>query len=200
MRKTSTIPAAYFEEKYQADLDPWRFKTSDYERDKYRATLASLTKARYASALEVGCSIGILTRLLSRRCDHLLAIDASATAIKAARRDQEANVDLRVATLPAEYPDGSFDLIVLSEVLYYFDEADLQRVARSCISSILPGGDIVLCHWLGETDYPLTGVEASELFAASVKNAMPVRSILHDDVYRLERFAMPPMASSAAAR
>ena len=26
------------------------------------------------------------------------------------------------------------------------------------------GGDIVLVHWLGTTDYPLTGDEAAELF------------------------------------
>ena len=195
MRKTATIPAAYFEEKYQAEIDPWRFKTSDYERDKYRATLASLTRIRYATALEVGCSIGILTRLLSRRCDSLLAIDASPTAIEAARsaNENDANVSFRVATLPAEFPEGSFDLIVLSEVLYYFVEGDLDRVAQACIDSISRGGEIVLCHWLGETDYPLTGVEASELFAAKIKCAAPVRSILHDDVYRLERFAMGPL-------
>ena len=189
-RKSETLPPEYFEEKYRADIDPWHFKTSEYERDKYQATLVSLTKDRYAAALEVGCSIGVLTKLLSPRCVSLLAVDSSPTAIEAARSINGQNVTFRVANLPAEFPEGNFDLIVLSEVLYYFDEADLKRIAQSCIDSISQDGEIVLCHWLGETDYPLTGVEASELFARHIKPIMPARSILHDAVYRLERFSV----------
>jgi 2-polyprenyl-3-methyl-5-hydroxy-6-metoxy-1,4-benzoquinol methylase len=188
-RKGETLPPEYFEEKYRADIDPWHFKTSEYERDKYQATLASLTKDRYAAALEVGCSIGVLTKLLSPRCANLLAVDSSPRAIEAARSINGQNVTFRVANLPAEFPKGNFDLIVLSEVLYYFDKADLKRIAQSCMDSISQDGEIVLCHWLGETDYPLTGVEASELFARHIKPALPVRSILHDAIYRLERFS-----------
>jgi SAM-dependent methyltransferase len=187
MRKSGTLPSEYFEEKYQADIDPWRFKTSEYERDKYQATLGSLTKDRYPAALEVGCSIGVLTKLLSPRCVSLLAVDSSPTAVEAAKSVSAPNVVFRVANLPAEFPKGKFDLIVLSEILYYFDKSDLARVAQSCIDSISQDGEIVLCHWLGETDYPLTGVEASELFAHHIKPAMPARSILHDAIYRLER-------------
>ena len=188
MRKSGTLPPEYFEEKYQADIDPWRFKTSEYERDKYQATLGSLTKDRYPAALEVGCSIGVLTKLLSPRCVSLLAVDSSPTAIEAAKSVSAPNVVFCVANLPAEFPKGKFDLIVLSEILYYFDKSDLARVAQSCIDSISQDGQIVLCHWLGETDYPLTGVEASELFACHIKPAMRVRSILHNATYRLERF------------
>jgi 2-polyprenyl-3-methyl-5-hydroxy-6-metoxy-1,4-benzoquinol methylase len=189
-RKSETLPPEYFEKKYRADIDPWHFKTSEYERDKYQATLVSLTKDRYAAALEVGCSIGVLTKLLGPRCVSLLAVDSSPTAIEAARSINGQHVTFRVANLPAEFPEGNFDLIVLSEVLYYFDEADLKRIAQSCIDSISQDGEIVLCHWLGETDYPLTGVEASELFARHIKPLMPARSILHDAVYRLERFSV----------
>ena len=189
-RKSATIPPGYFEEKYRADIDPWRFRTSEYERDKYRATIASLAKEKYAVALEVGCSIGVLTQLLSPRCSALLAIDASVTAVAAAKSINERNVIFRVANLPAEFPEGKFDLIVLSEVLYYFDEPDLLWLARSCSDSISKNGEIVLCHWLGETDYPLTGVEASEFFARVIEPALPVRSILHDETYRLERFSV----------
>jgi SAM-dependent methyltransferase len=188
-RKTATLPPEYFEEKYKADIDPWRFRTSDYERDKYQTTLGSLTRDKYSAGLEVGCSIGELTKLLNPRCANLVAIDGSATAIEAARSVNDRNVCFRVANLPEEFPTGTFDLIVLSEVLYYFDKSDLQRVAQSCIDTISRGGDIILCHWLGETDYPLSGVEASELFAHTITRTLPVRSILHDATYRLERFS-----------
>jgi 2-polyprenyl-3-methyl-5-hydroxy-6-metoxy-1,4-benzoquinol methylase len=139
-RKSATIPPEYFENKYQVDIDPWQFRTSEYGRKKYEATLQSLTKPRYETALEVGCSIGVLTRLLSPRCVSLLAVDASATAIEAARSINGPNVTLRVADIPARFPAGTFDLIVLSEVLYYFDELDLKRVARACTGSISHDG------------------------------------------------------------
>jgi SAM-dependent methyltransferase len=188
-RKNATVPPEYFEEKYKANIDPWQFRTSEYERDKYQATMASLSKDRYASALEVGCSIGVLTRLLSPRCNGLLAIDASATAIEEAKSINGGSVTFRVANLPAEFPEGTFDLIVLSEVLYYFDKSDLAHVTRLCSDAISQDGEIVLCHWLGETDYPLTGAEASELFACHIKPVLPVRSVLHESIYRLERFS-----------
>ncbi|MGJ5177491.1 class I SAM-dependent methyltransferase [Bradyrhizobium oligotrophicum] len=188
-RKAATLPPDYFEDKYKADIDPWRFRSSAYEQEKYQATLSSLSRRRYANALEVGCSIGVLTRLLSARCAHLLAIDTSVTALEAARSVNDSNVSFRRATLPADFPDGPFDLIVLSEVLYYFAKPDLQLIAQSCRAQIAPDGEIVLCHWLGETDYPLTGIDASELFAEFIKPALPVRAILHDETYRLERFS-----------
>jgi len=186
-RKTETIPAAYFEDKYRSDIDPWRFRTSEYEREKYQATLGALTRPRYAGALEIGCSIGVLTALLAPRCDAITAIDASPTAIAAAREQAIANARFAVGVLPRDFPSGPFDLIVLSEVLYYFDTADLERVAMLCTAALSPGGEIILCHWLGETDYPLTGAFASECFASAVAIKLPARTRLRDDVYRLER-------------
>ena len=188
-RKTATVPPEYFEEKYKANIDPWRFRTSAYERDKYQATLRALTSEKYAAALEVGCSIGELSKLLAPRCRNLLAVDGSVTAIEAAKLVNGSDISFRVANLPAEFPDGSFDLIVLSEILYYFEKSDLVRVAESCADAISRDGEIVLCHWLGETDYPLSGADASEVFARVIKRAMPTRLILHDDVYRLEQFS-----------
>jgi SAM-dependent methyltransferase len=188
-RRNTSLPASYFEAKYKVDIDPWRFRTSDYERDKYRATIAALTKPHYRRALEVGCAIGVLTALLAPHCDGLLALDGSQTAIAEARRQCPRNVIFEIACLPDEFPREPFDLILLSEVLYYFSAADLNSVAQLCLDALEPGGEIVLCHWLGETDYPLTGIEASELLAAAVSPKLPVRAILHDDVYRLERLS-----------
>lgn len=188
-RKTETIPAAYFEDKYQSDIDPWQFRSSEYEREKYQATIAALSRSHYVRALEVGCSIGVLTRLLAPRCDGLVAIDASATALAAAQESAPANVTFEVGTLPQDFPPGPFDLIVLSEVLYYFVEADLQRVAALCLDALAPGGEMIACHWLGETNYPLTGEAASESFAKAVAVRLPIRVPLRDQVYRLERWS-----------
>ncbi|MFC7609312.1 SAM-dependent methyltransferase [Teichococcus aestuarii] len=67
---TGSLPAAYFEALYAADPDPWRFRDSAYEAGKYAATLAALERPRYGRVLEVGCSIGVLTKQLAGRCDR----------------------------------------------------------------------------------------------------------------------------------
>jgi hypothetical protein len=77
-RADRTLEPAYFDNVYAADSDPWKFASSAYERDKYAATLAAFPKPRYASAFEIGCSIGVLTSALAPRCDALLAVDAAA--------------------------------------------------------------------------------------------------------------------------
>ena len=193
----SSIPPDYFEEKYQADIDPWCFRTSPYERDKYQVTVRALSKPHYQRVLEVGCAIGVLSALLAPRCDRLIAIDGSTTAIEEAKRQVLPNVSFEKAFLPDEFPEGLFDLIILSEVLYYFSEPDLLRLADKCLRGLEPGGEIILCHWLGETDYPLPGHRASELFIQAVTKRRPAHEVLHDDIYRLERLSFPHASEDA---
>ncbi len=81
-----SLDQSYFDAIYEADADPWRFATSLYERNKYATTLAALAGPRYARALEVGCSIGVLTRRLADFCDALIAIDISERPLADARR------------------------------------------------------------------------------------------------------------------
>src|ERR1700761_3998891 len=71
----------YFDRLYADDPDPWNFASSEYEREKYAATIAALPPGRFARALEVGCSIGVLTRLLAVRCEALLAVDVAESAL-----------------------------------------------------------------------------------------------------------------------
>lgn len=193
-RRTQTIAPDYFEALYRADPDPWRFRTSEYEREKYAATLQALTRPRYGRALEVGCSIGVFTAQLAPRCDALLAIDGSATALDAARVACAALPGARfeVRLVPDAFPEGRFDLIVLSEVLYYLHPVDLDRVAARCLEALEPGGDLVLCHWLGETDYPLTGRDATDLFVRAALRPPLTHAVLHDGTYRLDRLSSRP--------
>ncbi len=165
-----SLPARYFDALYAADPDPWRFATSDYERDKYATTLRALPRQRYASALEVGCSIGVLTHALAERCDSLLAIDASATPLRAARERCRDRPSARFAEMavPQDWPEETFDLILLSEVVYYLGAGDVARLARRVEASLVSGGDVVLVHWTGATDYPLSGDDATAIFLSEV--------------------------------
>ena len=189
-RFETSLPATYFDDLYARDADPWRFASSDYERDKYAATLAALPRARYRSALEVGCSIGVLTRQLAAHAETLCAIDLAAKALDEARQRcaDLRHVRFELSSVPSQWPAGSFDLIVLSEVVYYLDRKDLADLAERIRGCLMPGGDIVLVHWLGVTHYPLTGDEAVELFAESTSDWAPRLSGLRHDAYRLDVF------------
>ncbi|MHB2210290.1 class I SAM-dependent methyltransferase [Methylobacterium sp. CM6257] len=177
-RRTETVPGDYFVGIYNGDPDPWRFATSPYERDKYAATLGCLPRPRYRSAFEPACSIGVFTRALSERCDRLLATDLVPAAAEAARARcaDRLNVEIRQGAVPADWPEGRFDLIVLSEFLYFLASPDLADLVRRVGETIEPGGDMVLVHWLGETDFPQSGDAAA---AAFIQLAAPFAEVLH---------------------
>ena len=165
-RKKETLSAEYFDALYASDPDPWKFASSAYERDKYAKTLAALPEPHYASALEVGCSIGVLTRELASRCDALLAVDAAEKPLIEARRGcaDLQHVRFEQMRVPEHWPSGEFDLILLSEVVYYLSADDVDRLASRVANAMARRADVTLVHWTGETDYPLTGDEAADLF------------------------------------
>jgi SAM-dependent methyltransferase len=188
LRKTRSLEPSYFEGLYTADPDPWGFETRDYERGKYAATLAALGEERAAHALEVGCSIGVLTRQLAEHCDRLLGLDVSETALDQARKRcaDLANVEFALLQVPRDSVSGAFDLIVLSEVAYYWDDGDLALAAEAFRAARVPGGRILLVHWLGETDYPKTADEAVEGLRANLGDAVGVEAARRNADYRLD--------------
>lgn len=187
-RRTASLPPDYFDGIYAGHSDPWGFTTSAYEAAKYDATLAALSEETYADALEVGCSIGVLTRRLAERCTRLLALDVAETALAAARARCAAcpNVTFRRAMVPADWPPGRFDLVVLSEVLYFFTPADLDRLAAHLIGAVKPGGEVMLVHWTGETDYPSSGDDAVEAVIAATAGTLAHRHHSRTAEYRLD--------------
>ncbi len=164
---TDSLNATYFDQVYAAKDDPWDFTTSEYERDKYARTLDSLPHARYKNAFEIGCSIGVLTAQVAQRCEHLLSVDVSAKAIESARQrcGGLANVELRQMSVPNEFPDGIFDLVMLSEVGYYFSPEDRARLADRIAEHQSSAADLVLVHFTPKVDdYPATGDQVHDYF------------------------------------
>ncbi|HZK98524.1 MAG TPA: SAM-dependent methyltransferase [Caulobacteraceae bacterium] len=188
MRRSRSLGADYFEALYRGSRDPWDFETSDYERAKYADTLASLGEGPVRRALEMGCSIGVFTRDLATVCDRLVATDLSATALTEARRRcaDLANVEFRQARSVADGLEGTYDLIILSEVVYYWDEADLTAVARAISRALAPAGRLLLVHWLGQTDYPRSADAAVEALWAGLKGVARVEKAERRREYRLD--------------
>jgi SAM-dependent methyltransferase len=179
----TTLKPEYFDSIYRADPDPWNFADSPYEQGKYAITLNAMPKPRYRSALEVGCSIGVLTRSLALRCDAVVAIDAARTPLVEARRRcaDLPGVRFEQMFVPEQWPDGVFELILLSEVVYYLSREDVGRLAARVTRSLPAGGSVLLVHWTGPTDYPLSGDEAVALFIERVGSTCVVE---RSDRYR----------------
>ncbi|MCV2491386.1 nodulation S family protein [Geodermatophilus sp. YIM 151500] len=154
-----SLPGSFFDALYAASDDPWSMRSRWYERRKYALTVAVLPRARFASAVEVGCAVGELTALLAPRCDRLVAWDVSGAAVALARARTAAlpGVSVERRAVPAdELP--ACDLLVLSEVLYYLGPEDLAAVVDRARSAVRPGGTLLAVHWRHRVDgYPQTG-------------------------------------------
>jgi SAM-dependent methyltransferase len=145
----ASLTPQYFDDLYAANADPWNFSESAYEAEKYSATIDMLGPALYERGLEIGCSIGVLTSRLAKHCRKLLSVDVNERALSAAsvRCAQDTNVRFERMVVPGEMPAGPFDLIVLSEVGYYWSDADLD-LAKTRIAAIGPGATLELVHFL----------------------------------------------------
>lgn len=197
-----TTPLSYFESMYAADPDPWSFETRWYDARKHALTAAAPTRPRYGSAFEPGCSTGRLTARLAPFCDRLLAVDAVPSAVRtaAARVAATPHVTVRQARMPAEWPAQQFDLIVLSEIGYYFDDADLAALLDCADGSLAPGGDLVAVHW--RHPVPEHFRSGDEVHAALATRPGLERQARHEEPdFLLEVFTrVPPQARSVAQR
>jgi SAM-dependent methyltransferase len=164
-----TLGAGYFDAMYQASGDPWGFQDRWYERRKYAISLALLPAERYRRALEPGCSIGVFTEQLAPRCDALLSCDVAATAAEAAaaRTSHLPQVRVEHRDIARRWPDGPFDLIVFSEILYYLGDDDLERLLDHAVAALSPDGTLLAVHWRHPVaDYPRSGDDAHRVLGA----------------------------------
>jgi SAM-dependent methyltransferase len=182
-------PAARFEALYEDSPDPWNYSSSEYERDKYAATLAAVGEGPYDRALEVGCSIGIFTAMLAPRCRELVAMDFSARALELARPRLAAlgNVELVAGAFPEQAPARDWELIVCSEVLYYLDRPALASALEWLRARLAGGARVVAVSWRGDgASEPLRGDEVHDMLAAELagEHTRDARK----PGYRLDRF------------
>jgi SAM-dependent methyltransferase len=177
----------YFDAMFQASDDPWGFKSRWYETRKRALSLAALPQARYTNGFEPGCANGELSVGLAARCDRLLCSDGSDRAVELARARLAglAHVTVRQAWVPQDWPDGQFDLIVISELGYFLTPASLDALGERALSALAPGGTLLACHWrrpIGGCD--LTGDDVHARLARSI--GLPHAMTVLDDDFRLD--------------
>lgn len=144
-------PAAGFDDLYRHADDPWSVGQRWYERRRAALIMAMLPKPRFDRVFEPGCSIGMLSEQLAGRCEELICADVVPAAVHAARQRLRASgagasVQVRCAGIE-DWPAGSFDLIVISELAYYLSDASFHGFLTAAAASLRPGGVVLAAHW-----------------------------------------------------
>ena len=119
--------------------------------------------------------------MLAGRCDEVLSCDVAAAAAQAAARRTEGLPHVRVEQrdIPGRWPDGRFDLIVFSEILYYLGDQDLEKALKHAVSALEPEGTLLAVHWRHPVaDYLRSGDDVHQVLAGCPALARLVR---HDE-------------------
>ncbi|SDF08411.1 N-acetylglucosaminyl deacetylase, LmbE family [Pricia antarctica] len=167
-----TLDSLYFEKLYSRQVDPWNFKNSEYELGKYKRSIKILGHHNFDSGLELGCSVGVQTGLLSEICNQLTAVDISEVAINEAKKNcsGKANIIFKTMDIVKEFPQGKFNLVTCCEIGYYLTREHLEQLFLKISDALLPNGRLLLVHWTRFVpDYPLSGDEVHKSFAAFAK-------------------------------
>jgi trans-aconitate methyltransferase len=179
----------FFERLYRKSEDPWNFSSSVYEASRYQEILNALPQKYFERAFEPGCSIGVLTEKLAARCSEIQAIDISITAVrKAQQRCQNLlGVHINPGILPTDIPDGVYDLIVFSEIGYYFSIVNLQRIIERLVNQLSSRGTLIGVHWLGKSpDHVLDGNVVNDTIGST--DGLELTLSKRSEQYRLDRW------------
>ena len=182
-----SVATPYFDQLFAGNDDPWAFRQRWYEQRKRALTLAVLTRPHYTSIFEPGCANGELSAELAARCDRLVCCDTAAAAVALAqtRLLGFAHAQVHQSRLPQEWPSGQFELIVLSELCYYLDADDLQRLIDCALKALTDNGQLLACHWRPRIDgCPQTAEQVHEMLAQRLGMAHLVQH--HDSDFLLD--------------
>lgn len=174
----------YFEDLYRTDPDPWLLASAPYETRKRAITMASLPREAYRRGFEPACAGGELTALLAERCEQLVATDPVPVAVGRVRERALPNVEVAQGSLPHDWPPGSFDLVVLGEILYFLGADDRARTCRLAADALEPGGHLLAVHW--RHDFQEAASRPDEAHADLPATGLR-RLVLHEETdFRLE--------------
>ena len=112
------------------------------DREEKRTLSRLLRRVSVATAVELGCGAGRWLPFLARHAGFVVGVDISLGILAQARRSFQPGTG-RVALVGGDVSclplGGSVDLVYLSSVLLYLDDAGIVEVARWCARTLPPG-------------------------------------------------------------
>ena len=175
MNSQAAYDQEYFDALYALNQgDPWHYEQRWYEQRKRQICLAILPRLHFDSAIELGCSNGIFSQELAQRTNRLLCLDANDTALQLARQRLYAQTHVQVlqGVVPNDLPQQKFQLIVISEILYYLNPTALQQMLAWLHTALEPDGCILTCHWRAPiSGFSLNGDDVHQYLKAHLNYA-----------------------------
>lgn len=148
----------WFEQHHRSQPEPWRYSERAAEILKRRHVLEEVQKhsSQPTTVLDIGCSMGQLSRTLARSTRNYYAIDISPTAIRKAlvwwsNVDEQAQPTFLVASATAlPFQPESVDVIICMDGLYGMDMTEeLQKlVLGECYKVLRSGGTIIFTDYM----------------------------------------------------
>jgi SAM-dependent methyltransferase len=139
------------DQEFKEKKDPWNYETNLLEQLRFRQQAELLDVARkeqlFTSGLEIGCAEGLFTEFIADRCESLLVLDISPTALARtqSRRQWAEGVRFGAFDLLHDAIPGTFDLIVLAGVLeYFYRPTTFSRVREELTAALRPNGYLLL--------------------------------------------------------
>jgi predicted TPR repeat methyltransferase len=182
-----------FFDHFYDDGDTFGYDRNPEDQLKFARTLEVCGGNGLGRVLELGCAVGSFTEVLVPHASEVLALDVSRATVERVRERMHGSSHVRAVamTLPDEFPEGEFDVVVASDVLYYLPVADLQRCVERIEASLDVGGAFVAVHYVPRMGSVLNGDEAHDVIAAHTR----LNHVLAERVefgpgrtYRVDRF------------
>ncbi|WP_062112832.1 PIG-L family deacetylase [Aureimonas sp. AU40] len=185
----------HFAALYDGDRDPWGARDSAYELEKREALLRFLGEEGGDSAIEFGCGEGHVAGALASRFRTVAGfdLDPGIVARATAHHGAPGRVTFQVGRMPEAFPDLRFDLLVLSEMLYFLTEAEIEALMARACHHARPGARLVLVNYLGPTDTPLSGDDAADFLLMIASEKLTLERAERTERYRMDllRFRAP---------
>lgn len=122
-----------FPELFKEIKDPWGYSTSGFERARFDIIFKFAQSVPHKNILEIGCAEGHLTEKLAKLSADITAIELSDAAIARAKIREPKTHFINTSFENYKPKKKEFDLIVCSEVLYYFkNKEEIIEKMRNC--------------------------------------------------------------------
>lgn len=144
----------YYESIYQANSEPWGYLDRGVEVLRHSEIVRTLRdiRAQYPKILDIGASLGQLTRKLTALGPSVYAFDVSWTAVQKARErcEPDSAFQFLLARLPGvPFQKNQFDLIVASDCIHEFvPEPERVSAVREIGTLLNEGGIALFCDYM----------------------------------------------------